>query len=178
MTTAQVAGALIALSLLDHGFCGYRAAAGRDGRIFKWGFHLRALRGGLAQGAATVFALGALTALVVGVARAPRALWFDLGQTGEVLVYGYGAYAALVVGAFAPYVFAGMELRTLATVSVLGPMTLLRPYVIVGAGVVAATFATDGRTSALLVLAVGAHLAAEPIMDRWLPRYTYGVDAR
>ncbi len=166
--------ALIGLSLLDHGFAGYRAAAGRDGRIFKGRFYVRAVRGGIAQGWVVVALLAGLAGAVLLAAAEPGVLYADMQQAGVRLACVVGVYAVVVVTAFLPYFFGGIELRTLATVSVFGPLTLLRPAVVVAA-VCVASWEARWPTRAVLVVAGLVHLWSERWLDRWIPRHALGA---
>ena len=154
---AALAG-LYLLACLDGSFAGFRAAAGRCARIHKAAFHRRALARGLAASQGAALGVGAV-ALVVGPAQDAllegvlAALWI------------YGAYAGAALAALVVYLAPQPDLSSLATVLVLGPLTLLRvPTILAGAG--AAALAGGGRVGLVAAAAAGAMVAVEPLLGR------------
>lgn len=144
------------LAVVDAGFCGFRDAAGRDRRIEKRPYYLRAVRRGMALGAAMLLPFGAAIALV-----ADGVLWPDLLSVAARMVLVYGAYATVVVSALALYKVASGDLRTLATVAVLGPFTLIRPLVICAGGVWGAIGAAHPTSALIACLAAAAMIGFE-----------------
>ena len=124
---------LALLAIVDAAFAGFRAAAGRDARIFKYAYYKRALLRGAGAGTGLVLALAAATGVALLVTPAPAALYAELLEIGARMLQVFLGYALLVLAALALYGTARLELRILATVSILGPFTLLRPLVVVGA---------------------------------------------
>lgn len=124
---------LASLAILDAAFAGFRAAAGRDARIFKRAYYRRAVLTGAGAGALLVVALAVATGLALASSADPHGLYADLLAIGARMLQVLLGYAMLVLGALALYATARMELRILATVSILGPFTLLRPAVVVAA---------------------------------------------
>jgi hypothetical protein len=159
-------GAAALLALVDAGFAGYRDGAGRDGRVFKAEFYRRAIRRGLRAGLATVAAGALWTALWTltspawrtGLARAAQALL-------PALMVALG-YAALVLIALAAWAIAEADLRSLASVIVLGPFTLLRPVVIAAMALVAVGAAPDWRSAATVAVPCLLQLAIGPWLGR------------
>ena len=121
-----VVGAILVLA-----FCGYRAAAGRNARIHKHRYYQRAFLVGAAAGVAVCAALGAATAALV----AATPIYPELLAIGARMLVVIGTYATLVLAAVLVYVVAEHEVRTLATVAILGPFTLIRPAVIAAAAI-------------------------------------------
>lgn len=160
----MIPAALILFALLDGAFAGFRASAGRDGRIDKRRYHLRAMASGASASVVAIVALAALTLASCATHHDPRAAWAELIAVGGRLVLVYALYSALVLAALAVYLLARHEVRTLATVAILGPFTLARPWVVLGAAAWATGLSTQWRTTALTwcasgtVLAVGAWL--------------------
>lgn len=122
--------ALVLLAIVDGAFAGFRAGAGRTGWVRPWrrGYYPRFVVAGAAMGIVAqlpALALGAWlndiddAAHVAGIARAATAILAVVGP-----------YAAVVVVGLVLWVLAGVEGRTLASVVVLGPFTLLRPLVV------------------------------------------------
>lgn len=119
---------LAVLVLVDGTLCGFRAAAGRNPKLFLRDYYAASMR------------RAALLALVVvlgfsGVAFAVRAADADafdtLVRTGDAMVLVYGTYATIVLLALGLYLVGHFDLGVLATVVVLGPFTLARPLVII-----------------------------------------------
>lgn len=124
---------LASLAILDAAFAGFRAAAGRDARIFKYAYYRRALVKGACSGAALVVALAAATVIALLLSAAPATLYAELLGIGARMLHVFLGYALLVLAALALYGAARPELRILATVAILGPFTLVRPLVVVAA---------------------------------------------
>jgi hypothetical protein len=129
---------LVALALLDGALLGFRAAAGRIGLIDKQSHYRRAAGLGLGY-AALVAAGGVALALGLRTVGGPP-VWNDLVAAGAVTVRMLLIFAGVIVVSLLVWMVPHVELRTLATVVILGPGTLLRPAVVVlamGAGVMA-----------------------------------------
>jgi hypothetical protein len=147
------------LAIVDAGFCGFRDAAGRDRRIEKKPYYAHAIRRGMALGA--VVLIPSAAAIVLIARSSGLELWPDLLAAAGRMVAVYGAYATLVVGALGVYRVASGDLRTLATVAVLGPFTLIRPLVICAGGVWGAAAAAHGTTAVVCSLAAAAMIGFE-----------------
>lgn len=138
-------GALGVLAVVDGAFAGYRAAAGRDGRIDKRVWYREAMARGAAAGAVASLALVALMlALRVEVAEAETA-------AGRALLIYLPFAGVLGVAALARRV-EHVDVRSIASLLVFGPFTLLRPFVLL-AGVVAAVVR---GSSEIMILGIGA----------------------
>lgn len=119
---------LVLLALLDGALLGFRSAAGRSGLLEKRPLYRRAILLGLASSALLALG-GVLLAGLLCVLKGP-ALWssFELAAAASVRVFAL--FASLVLAALALWSLPHSDLRTLATVSVLGPGTLARPAVV------------------------------------------------
>ena len=158
---------LVALAILDGAFAGFRAASGRDGRIAKNRYFARAMAFGAVASTLAVVALAGLTALVVTVAPNPPGVWSELFAMGERLILVFLAAIALVLVALGFFVAAKHEVRTLATVAILGPFTLARPWIILGATAWATMLSSSWHTFVLSWLASATVLAVGVWLDRW-----------
>jgi len=70
------------------------------------------------------------------MSTAPHEQYADLVAVGERMLWLFVPYAGLVLGALSLYLVSNHDLRAFATVAILGPFTLLRPWIIaVGAAV-------------------------------------------
>lgn len=124
---------LAVLAIVDAAFAGFRAAAGRDARIFKYAYYRRAMLFAAAAGAGLVVALAAATMTALLITAAPGAVYAELLGIGARMLQVFLGYTLLVLAALALYATARVDLRILATVAILGPFTLIRPLVIVAA---------------------------------------------
>jgi hypothetical protein len=165
-----IAIALATLALFDALLAGVRAAAGRDGRIDKRSYFWRSM----ATAARDAVGVIAVNALVVGVLVAttpdPAASWAAFERAGSTCVWVFGAFAAATMAAIAFWFSPVPEYRTLATVIVLGPLTLVRPLVIVGGLAVAAAGSDEPRVWIVAIVAGASMLAFERFVGRTLAR--------
>jgi hypothetical protein len=159
--------ALLVLGLVDASFSGFRAYAGRDARIRKHRADLRAGLRGLAVGTGLLLGpalVAGVLLLTAGAGRAHTYRRLAAGGTGYLLPLA--AFAALVLLSLAAYFVLPVRASTLAMVIGLGPLTLLRPFVVAGACV--GSQLTGGGPPALLVgvVAAAAVLGVEPLVHR------------
>ena len=161
--TASVAGALVALGLLDGAFSGFRSSLGRTGLVD----HTESDRAGLRRGLALVTLLSAPALLVLGVDVAllgeQASAYTDAGLTFLVVLT---PYAASVLLALCAYGALGWKQRYLASALILGPFTLVRPYVVVAASLVGVLGAADVSVGVAAALAVAGVLLVEPVANR------------
>ncbi|MFT3841154.1 MAG: hypothetical protein QM723_29450 [Myxococcaceae bacterium] len=154
------------LAVVDGGFAGFRSAAGRDGHIFKEAYFRSAIRRGLRYG----FLVTVLAGLLIGVAAfaspSPQARVDELQPGAQVMLWVLGGYATLVLLALGIWSTAEADLRTLASVIILGPFTLIRPLVIVGAAGWAAYVAPNVVAAGLAVAVCVLQLSVEPLLNR------------
>jgi hypothetical protein len=150
--------ALFALSVTDAGFAGFRDAAGRDGRIFKTELFRRAIRRGLRYGI-LASALGLLIALAVN-------RFDELLEAARWMMLPLAAYASAVLCALGVWATAEADFRTLASVIILGPFTLIRPWVIAFAALLGALHAHTWPARGAVIAVCALQLAIEPWLGR------------
>lgn len=121
---------LATLAIIDAAFAGFRAAAGRNARVFKRDYYRTSLLRGALAGFALVVWLGALTILLLWLVDDPRQEYAELVRVGARMSWVFVPYAGLVLAALVVYGVADNDLRSFATVAILGPFTLIRPWVI------------------------------------------------
>lgn len=155
-----------ALALTDGAFAGYRDAAGRDAHIFKADYYRRAVRRGMRVALGTSALAASIAAGVVITAPSPSACVAELVVTAHAMLVVLGAYASLVLGALGLWAAAEADLRTLASVVVLGPFTLIRPWVIAAAGVIGALYAPSPRAAIVAIAACALQAWVEPQLGR------------
>lgn len=171
---------LTLLVLLDGLLVGFRAAAGTDGRIRKAPLYVGAQALGLAA-AAGVVGLG--WALALGLAARDPSLPAALEAAARPAVSLVAAYASLALAALALYgvtafVWRSIELRTLCTVLVLGPFTLLRPFVALGALALGVAAAPRWEVVGLAVFGAAGVGGLEPLLHRLHARRAHALVAR
>lgn len=157
---------LAILALFDALLAGFRAAAGRDGRIDK-GPYFRLAIGRSAIGALALIALnvGVVTALVISAPDRAVA-WAAMVHAGEISVWVFGGFATLTLAAFAFWFSPIPEYRLLSSIIVLGPLTLLRPLVIAGGLAFAASRVNEPRVWVAAAIACITMLAFERVIGR------------
>jgi hypothetical protein len=157
---------LAILCLTDAAFAGYRDAAGRDARIFKAELYRRAIRRGLRFG----FGVAALTVVLATAALAaapsPYARFAELTTTAWWMLPILAVYATVVLVAMGLWAAAEADVRTLASVTVLGPFTLIRPWVIAAAGALGAWHAPSVPAALVAVGACVLQIGLEPWLGR------------
>lgn len=163
MTAASLLAILV---VFDAGLAGFRAAAGRDGRIAK-GAYFRAAVARSFVGALGVLALNAaIVALLVVTASSTDAAWATMTEAAELCVWIFGGFATVTLAAFAFWFSPIEEYRLLSTIIVLGPLTLIRPLIIIG-GLAAVCLATpDVRVIVAAVIACVTMLTFEHVVGR------------
>lgn len=163
----MIALALCSMALADAAFSGFRANAGRDGRIAKREAKARACLVGAAAGSGV---LVILAAVLLGSIGAGLTTMDDLVGAGERMLIVYAGYATAIAAGFVAYFSPWLEVRSLATMLVLGPGTFVRPAVIV-AGAIAAGVHGGWVISGLAMIAATLMLLVEPMLGGWFDRH-------
>ena len=114
--------------------------------------------------------LAALTALTLACVPDATHQYAEVVVVGGRMLWVLGAYAALVIVALVVYAVADWDLRSLATVAILGPFTLLRAWVIALASAVGLTAGKGPVTWALTLGSCGAVVLLGRGLDRWYAR--------
>lgn len=164
MSDASLCALVFLLVLLDGGFAGYRARAGRYARIRRLPHDLRAVARGCAVGAIVSIAAFAV-ALALSAVSTAGALDPHARAAAHRILWVAGGYSALVVGAFVPFLTGSPDLRSLTTVVLFGPLTLIRPLLIIGACLLAA-WGQSANVAAAVALGGALVLAQDVVLDR------------
>ncbi len=163
MITAAI---LALLALFDALLAGFRAAAGRDGRIEKTSYFRIALgRTALAGLAMLAINIGIVAALVL-TAGDPDATWAELLRAGNLAIWIFGSFATITIAAFAFWFSPIPEYRLLSSIIVLGPLTLARPLVIAGGLGISASRSSEPRVWIAAAVAAITMLAFEHVVGR------------
>lgn len=157
---------LYLLALLDGILCGYRSATGRCALIYTRSFHARAmLRGFIVVQAASAISLSALW-ITIYFRRDRTLLVSDLEQAGGRMVLVFVVYAALVLFNLGLRLIPSVDIRSSTSVLALGPLTALRPFIMI-AGTVYGIAASNLMATKLLGSFVLAWmLGTEWFLDR------------
>lgn len=168
-----VAAQLAMLAMLDALLSGFRAAAGRDGRIVKVSFYGAALARGAVAGVILVAANAAIVGAIVASAPEPGGAWQGLVDAGGRSVSVFAVFANVTLAAMLFWLGNRFpEQRILATVLVLGPLALVRPLVI-GVGLLYGAWpSADWRVWMVALVAGASMLGVEAILglryrNRW-----------
>jgi hypothetical protein len=135
-------------------------------RIAKGDYYRRALAHGAAAALLIVAAHAALAAALVASAADPAGAWQELLRAGRDCVAVFGTFATLTSIAIAFWFAPSRELRLLPTLLVLGPLTLVRPLVIVSGLAFAAIRTPTPRVWAIALAAAASMLALESLLGR------------
>lgn len=141
------------LAFIDGTLCGFRAAAGRNPRIFMWQYYRAAMGRGAKLSAVVLVGFSLVSAALALLG--PEGTWPAMLETASVLVRIYAAFATLTLIALGLYLVGSFDFGVLASVLVLGPFTLLRPWTI-ALGAIWAAWASTSTIASGLALAAGA----------------------
>lgn len=122
---------LYLLATLDGLFSGICAASGRNSLIDKRWYFCRAMWHGTLM-AQIASALG--LAIVIGIAAVSSQPWSVTDQmfaVGTRMVQIYALYAVIIFATFAIRAIPSVDIRAATSVVGFGPLTLLRPWVII-----------------------------------------------
>lgn len=154
--TVVTAAALVVLAACDGAFSGFRSSVGRSGLVDHRAEDARAQVRGLVV----------VAALLVPAIACALVEPDDAVEAGTAMLLVYGPYGVLALLALASYGTLGWRRRFLAMALILGPLTLVRPFVAVAGGVLGVLEADAGTAHAAVVLAVVAVLGVGPVCDR------------
>ncbi|MGM1060078.1 oxidoreductase [Saccharothrix sp. Mg75] len=154
------------LALVDAGFAGFRAATGRNGRIDKRSYYLSAARRGLVVGATALGLVALPVAATLVVSADPGARYDELVRAGTRMLRVLVPFAVLVVASLLGYWLLPMRESTFMMLIGLGPFTLVRPAVVLGAVAWVVAGSADPLAWAVAITAATGVLAVEPLVHR------------
>ncbi len=167
MNPVLVGGVWLLVSL-DCALMGYRLAMGRSTLLRKRRyFQLATVRGGL-LGLVPLAAVRSVGVVLVERGEPTVATGFDQAM-GRFLIVG-GCYASLILGASMLCALPSVTVRTAASVMIFGPLTLLRPLVVVLTIAVSLGPRPSTELIALGLLVAIPGVAIEPLLDRRIVR--------
>lgn len=113
-----------------------------------------------------VVVLAGLTLLLLAVSTDPAGQYAELVAVGQRMLWVFVPYSGLVLGALVLYRFSDHDLRAFATVAILGPFTLLRPWVIASGATVGMYASADRATWVLTIIACASVVILGRLLDR------------
>jgi len=167
MSPWLVAGVWL-LVTLDRALMGYRLAMGRSGLLDKRRSYQRATVGAGLLGQLPLAAVTVVAVILVQRASAATAVEFN-EAIGRFLVVG-GCYAAIILATSTLCALPSVTVRTAASVIVFGPLTLLRPLVVVLTVAVAVGPNPSAQLAASGLLVAIPGVTNEPLLDRRFAR--------
>ncbi len=160
----MIAAWLVLFAVLDGAFAGFRGAAPCNARIRKRRYYARSLAFGALAALALCVALAALTAALLAASSTPAADYETLVGVGRRMLRVFSAYGGCVGLALLGYLLGGPDLRVLSTVSILGPFTLIRPWMVLAA----LLYGLWGQTNATVITLTLASAGAVLLLRRGL----------
>jgi hypothetical protein len=157
---------LWALATLDTAFAGYREAAGRSALIEKRAYYRRAMLRGAIFGQMAAAAAGAFIGAFYLISSDPARLLNDLHRAGWRMLCVYLPYAGVTLAAFLVRLVPSVDLRSLTSVLVFGPFTLIRPAVAIAGGIWAVAAAPRAEVLFLVLLVLALMLSSERIIGK------------
>ncbi|WP_158847707.1 oxidoreductase [Saccharothrix deserti] len=154
------------LALVDAGFAGFRAATGRNARIRKRSYHLTAARRGFVVGAAALALVTLPIAATLVFTADPGARYDELVRAGTRMLQVLAPFAVPVAVSLPAYWLLPMRGSTFVILVGLGPFTLARPVVVIGATAWSVAGSVDWLVWAVAITAAVGVLTVEPLVHR------------
>ncbi|WP_372364464.1 hypothetical protein [Candidatus Uabimicrobium sp. HlEnr_7] len=130
-----VLGLLYVLAVLDCAFSGYRSAAGKNALIYKGKYFLQRMACGVLIGHIPILIAGSLIFLGWLVTANAQLFLQNVNRAGYLMLVIYVPYTIIVMAAFIVRAIPSVDLRSITSVVIFGPFTILRiPTAIVGVG--------------------------------------------
>ncbi|MBX3172567.1 MAG: hypothetical protein KF760_34510 [Candidatus Eremiobacteraeota bacterium] len=148
---------LALLILVDGGLAGFRSGAGRNPRIYLVPYYRECIQRAILLAGLLILAFSALST------GCPD--WADLLAAGARMLSVLSKFAWVGLAALSIYLWNIHETTVLATILLLGPMTLIRPWVIAVSGAYALYGAKHPFTITFTVLACLSMLAFERLLE-------------
>jgi len=157
---------LYLLASLDGALCGFRAFAGRSALIHKRAYYSHALLVGAVAAQVAIFLSVAVLFIAVALSSHRAELRGDLASAAGRMLCVFLPYAAAVLSNLALRALPSTDIRAATSVMMLGPLTGLRPFVMI-AGVLYGVRSSHLLESKLLgVFVLTAMLFLEGFLNR------------
>jgi hypothetical protein len=158
--------ALYLLATLDGALCGFRAFAGRSAVIHKRAYYSRALFiGAVTAQVASFFSLAVLF-LAIALSHHRAELRGDLESAAGRMLWIFLPYAAAVCFGLAVRALPSTDIRAASSVMMLGPLTGLRPFVMIAGVLYGIRSSQILETKLLGLFVLAAMLLLESSLNR------------
>lgn len=154
------------LATVDSAFIGYRDAAGRSALINKQDYYRHALVRGALSGQIAVAIVGIVAAGMLATAPQPERLFDTFDRVATRMLMVYVPYALILTITFLIRAIPSVDIRSITSVLVFGPFTLIRPLVVLAGAIWGLLAAPTASVLFLLVLIVSLMLGMEYALDR------------
>ncbi|HKR11363.1 MAG TPA: hypothetical protein VJT15_04860 [Pyrinomonadaceae bacterium] len=161
------------LATVDSAFIGYRDAAGRNALIDKRDYYRRAMLRGALMGQIAVAIVGTVAGGMLATASQPARLFENFELVGRRMLMVYGPYALILLVTFFIRAVPSVDIRSVTSVLVFGPFTLIRPLVVLAGAIWGLLAAPAARVLILLILIVSLMLGMECVLTRLRARGFY-----
>jgi hypothetical protein len=161
------------LATVDSTFIGYREAAGRSALIDKRAYFRQAMIRGAIAGQAAVAIVGLVAVGMLATTPQPARLLETFEQVAARMLIVYVPYALIITITFFIRAIPSVDIRSITSVLVFGPFTLIRPLVVL-AGAIWGLLASPTISVGLLIgLIVSLMLGMEYVLDRLRARGSF-----
>jgi L-asparagine transporter-like permease len=154
------------LATVDSAFIGYRDAAGRSALIDKRHYYRRALLRGALMGQIAVAIAGAVAIEMLAATDQPARLFATFDGVATRMLMIYVPYALILIATFLVRAIPSVDIRSITSVLVFGPFTLIRPLVVLAGAIWGFLAAPTASVAFLLTLIVTLMLGMEFALDR------------
>jgi L-asparagine transporter-like permease len=142
------------LATVDSTFIGYRETAGRNALIQKRAYYRRAMIRGAVAGQVAVAIVGVVAVVMLALTPQPAALFHDLERVATRMLLIYVPYALILAATFFVRAIPSVDIRSITSVLVFGPFTLIRPLVVLSGAIWGLLAAPRIEVLVLIVLIV------------------------
>jgi hypothetical protein len=149
------------LATIDSAFIGYREAAGRSALIDKRDYYRHALVRGALLGQIAVAIAGAVALGMLATSPQPARLFDSFEQVATRMLMVYVPYSLVLAITFFVRAIPSVDIRSITSVLVFGPFTLIRPLVVLAGAIWGLLAAPTAGILLLLVLIVCLMLGME-----------------
>lgn len=154
------------LATLDSAAIGYRDAAGRNALIEKRDYYRGAMIRGALFGQVAVAIAGVVVAVMLVLSPEPAKLLASFEQVAVRMLIVYVPYALILIITFSIRAIPSVDVRSITSVLVFGPFTLIRPLVVLAGAVWGVLAAPTVHVLILMVLIVFLMLGMEYSLDK------------
>ena len=154
------------LATVDSTFIGYREAAGRSALIEKRIYFRRAMIRGAVAGQIAVAIVGVVAVGMLAATPQPARLFDTFEQVAARMLMVYVPYALILTITFLIRAIPSVDIRSITSVLVFGPFTLIRPLVVLAGAIWGLLAAPTVPIGLLIGLIVSLMLGMEYVLGR------------